>query len=82
MTEIKSLEPQVPKEVEGRIIKGVAAVILSQDGKILVVQETENRPEVDKQSGDWSIPGETIEKGETEFEALSWGSSRRMLSRL
>lgn len=55
---------------EARNIRGVAAVILSQDGKILVVQETENKPRLDKQVGDWSIPAETIEKEETELEAL------------
>ena len=49
---------------------GVAAIILSQDGKILVVQETEDKPKADKKAGDWSIPAETIKEGESELEAL------------
>lgn len=49
---------------------GVAAIILSRDGKILVVQETGNNPALDKIAGDWSIPAETIEKREIELEAL------------
>ena len=63
-------EPTISKETEPRVIRGVAAVILSQDGKILVAQETENKPIMDKKRGDWTIPAETIEKGETELEAL------------
>jgi len=66
-------ESATSKEIEPRIIKGVAAVILSRDGKILIVQETMDRPQIDKKKGDWSVPGETIEKGETELEALSRG---------
>lgn len=54
-----------------RLIRGVAAVISSQDGKILAVQETEDKPLLDKKRGDWSIPAETVEAGETELEALS-----------
>lgn len=63
-------EPIISKETEPRVIRGVAAIILSQDGKILVAQETENKPIMDKKRGDWTIPAETIEKGETELEAL------------
>jgi len=63
-------EPTTFKETEPRVIKGVAAVILSQDGKILIAQETENKPIIDKKRGDWSIPAETIKEGETELEAL------------
>lgn len=70
MIEAKKPEAQISKEIEERRIKGVAAVILSQDGKILVVQETEDKPRADKKVGDWSIPAETIKEGETEFEAL------------
>ena len=63
-------EFNLSKETETRNIRGVAAVILSQDGKILVVQETGSKPILDKKAGDWSIPAETIEDGETEFGAL------------
>lgn len=49
---------------------GVAAIILSRDGKILVVQETETKTKIDKLAGDWSIPAETIKEGESELEAL------------
>ena len=63
-------EPATSKETEPRIIKGVIAVILSQDEKILVAQETEDKPYMDKKRGDWTIPAETIEKGETELEAV------------
>lgn len=70
MTKIEALNTTVFKEREERNIVGVAAIILSQDGKILVVQETEEKPVVDKRAGDWSIPAETIKEGETEFEAL------------
>lgn len=58
------------EKAEERNIGGVAAVILSQDGRILVVQETVDKPRLDKQAGDWSIPAETVEQGETELEAL------------
>lgn len=64
------IEAQKPKEIEERKIMGVAAVILSEDGKVLVVEETEDKPQLDKKAGDISIPAETIEEGETEFEAL------------
>ena len=70
MTKIEALNTTGFKEREERNIMGVVAIILSQDGKILVVQETENKPQIDKQAGDWSIPGETIKDGETELEAL------------
>jgi len=70
MVEHEKLEIQASKEFEERKIRGVVAVILSQDEKVLIVQETENKPILDKQSGDWSFPAETIEKGESEFEAL------------
>lgn len=63
-------EVQIPKEIEERKIMGVAAVILSEDGKVLVIEETENKSQLDKMAGDISIPAETIEEGETEFEAL------------
>lgn len=58
------------EETKERKIYGVVAIILSFDGKILVVEETENRPEYDKKAGDISNPTETIEEGETELEAL------------
>lgn len=73
MKEAKKSEVQISKEIKEikeRNIMGVAAIILSQDGKILVIQETGNNPVLDKRVGDWSIPAETIEEGETEFEAL------------
>lgn len=63
-------EAQISKEIEERKIMGVAAVILSEDGKVLVIEETEAKPRFDKKAGDISIPAETIKKGETEFEAL------------
>ena len=75
MEEVKIVEKQkpevqIPKEIEERKIMGVAAVILSEDGKILVIEETENKSQLDKMAGDISILAETIEEGETEFEAL------------
>ncbi len=70
MVRIEAKNKTAPEEVESRHIKGVVAVILSQDGKILVVQETEGKPQLDKKAGDWSMPAETIEEGETELEAL------------
>lgn len=70
MVEAQRPETQISKEIEERKIMGVAAVILSQDGKILVIQKTGNNLVLDKRAGDWSIPAETIKEGETEFEAL------------
>jgi len=67
---VENISEATAKETEPRIIRGVAAVILSQDGKILIAQETGNKPIMDKKRGDWTIPAETIEKGETELEAL------------
>lgn len=70
MVEAQEPEAQIPKEIEERKIMGVAAVILSEDGKVLVIEETENKPQLDKKAGDISIPAETIKERETEFEAL------------
>lgn len=70
MVEDRKTEANISKEIEERKIMGVAAVILSEDGKVLVIEETENKPQVDKMTGDISIPAETIKEGETEFEAL------------
>ena len=70
MAETEALIPIIFKESEERNIVGVAAIILSQDGKILVIQETEDKPWLDKKRGDWSIPAETVKEGETEIEAL------------
>jgi len=70
MAKIEALSTTIFKESGERNIMGVAAIILSQDGKILVVQETEDRPKADKRAGDWSIPAETIKEGESEIEAL------------
>ena len=67
---VENISEATAKETEPRIIKGVIAVILSQDEKILVAQETEDKPYMDKKRGDWTIPAETIEKGETELEAV------------
>lgn len=67
----ENLKIETTKEKESSIIiRGVIAVVLSQDGKILVAQETEDKPYMDKKRGDWTIPAETIEKGETELEAI------------
>jgi ADP-ribose pyrophosphatase YjhB (NUDIX family) len=60
-----------PKEIEERKIYGVVAVIQSLDGRILLVQETEDKPEYDKQVGDLSNPTETIEEGETIAKTLA-----------
>lgn len=70
MAKIEALNTTIFKESGERNIMGVAAIILSQDGKILVIQETEDKPRLDKKRGDWSIPAETIKEGETETEAL------------
>lgn len=70
MAKIEALSTTIFKESEERKIIGVATIILSQDGKILVIQETEDKPWLDKKRGDWSIPAETIKEGETEMEAL------------
>lgn len=70
MVETNTPEAKIPKEIEERKIMGVAAAILSEDGKVLVIEETEDKPRLDKMAGDVSIPAETIKEGETEFEAL------------
>lgn len=70
MVETQKPEVQIPKEIEDRKIMGVAAVILSEDDQVLVIEETEDKPQLDKKAGDISIPAETIKEGETEFEAL------------
>lgn len=71
MVEDQRPETQIPKEIEERNIRGVAAVIVSGDGKILLVQETVDKPHIDKHAGDWSIPAETMREGEDEIDALS-----------
>lgn len=70
MVEADTPEAEVPKEIEERKIIGVAALILSEDGKVLVIEETVDKPQFDKEAGDISIPAETIKERETEFEAL------------
>ena len=53
-----------------RKIIAVGAIILSEDGKILVIQETQDKPFVDKKAGDWGFPVETALPGETIEENL------------
>ncbi len=53
-----------------RKIVAVGAIIASEDGKILVVQETQDKPMIDKRAGDWSFPAETAKQGETIEENL------------
>lgn len=62
------------EELQGkkfRTIKAVGAIIMSDDGKILIVQETVNKPQIDKMAGDWTFPAETLKEGESIFGALS-----------
>ena len=58
-------------EIETRKISAVGAIITAEDGRILVVQETQDKPVFDKRCGDWSFPAETLKEGEAVFEALS-----------
>lgn len=52
-------------EIESeRKIVAVGAIIMSSDGRILIVQETQDKPLIDKQAGDWTFPGETCREGE------------------
>ncbi|MFA4826694.1 MAG: NUDIX hydrolase [Candidatus Shapirobacteria bacterium] len=48
-----------------RKIIAVGAIIQSEDGKIIVVQETEDKSIVDKKVGDWGFPIETAKPGES-----------------
>ncbi len=52
-------------EIEnGRQIVGVGLVLVSQDGKVLLVKETQADSVKGKAVGDWSIPAETRENDE------------------
>lgn len=51
------------------MILGVSLIILRKDGKILIVQETEEKPW--KKPGDFSIPMETKEENETYRETIN-----------
>jgi len=68
---MRKKESVASKEIEERKIYGVVAVIQSLDNRILLIQETKDKPEYDKRVGDLSNPTETIEKGETIAEALA-----------
>lgn len=61
---------KLEKETGKRKIFGVAIVVVSRDGKILVVQETIDRPERDRRAGDWTVPAESVEKGERPLDTL------------
>lgn len=54
-----------------RKIKAVGAIIMSDDGKILIVQGTVNKPQKDKMAGDWTFPAETLKPGEDWTGALT-----------
>lgn len=51
-------------------IAAVGAIIVSEDGKILIVQETKDKSVIDKKAGDWSFPAETAKPGESIGENL------------
>ena len=51
-------------------IRGVALVVVSPEGKILILKELQEKPELDKKSGMFSIPMETCEIGEHNEEAI------------
>lgn len=66
-----SAETLVKAEVRAeRKISAVAAIIMSTDGRILIVQETQDKPQFDKMAGDWTFPAETLEPEEPLEKAL------------
>ncbi len=64
MTDVTSVENPVGPEEKELVAVG-AIVVNDETGQILVAQETQDKPEVDKRSGDWSIFWETAEKEES-----------------
>lgn len=53
-----------------RRIRGVALIVANPAGRILVLRELEDKPPLGKFAGDWSIPMETLEPGESHFDGL------------
>lgn len=53
------------KESKTYQIAGVGVIILLPSGEILAVQEMNDSEKTGKEKGDWSIPMESIEEGET-----------------
>lgn len=69
---MNATEARANHEQDGitRKIMAVGAIIMADDGKILVVQETQSKPGIDKMSGDWTFPAETLREGEMPLEGL------------
>lgn len=63
------MERKAGYEKERRIM-AVGAIIMADDGRILIVQETQDKPVIDKKTGDWSFPIETLGEGELPLEGL------------
>ena len=63
---ISSAETMFP-----RVIMAVGVIIMTNDGKVLIVQETRDKPAADRMAGDWTFPVETLEKGESLVEGVS-----------
>ncbi|MBI2610829.1 NUDIX hydrolase [Candidatus Kaiserbacteria bacterium] len=51
--------------------RGVALIVVNPNGEVLVLKELEAKPDLEKYVGIYSIPMETVEKGESEQEALA-----------
>lgn len=53
-----------------RRIRGVALIVTNPSGRIMVLQELEDKPRFGKHAGMWSIPMETLEANETHYTGL------------
>jgi ADP-ribose pyrophosphatase YjhB (NUDIX family) len=51
-------------------VRGVALLLVSISGRIWTIEELQDKPRYGKRAGDWSVPMETNEPGETDPETL------------